>query len=69
MPTLGLHFGFRVGFDYDHRCCCKLLCNMPSVLQQTQEVWDYMAMDCSEGRTLGPFNPTELPRCTPVSLE
>ena len=59
--TEGLRYGFRVGFDYHHRCQPSRR-NMASALEQPQVIRDYLAVECSEGRVLGPLDPLALPQ-------
>lgn len=48
-------------FDY-RRHCQPSRHNMASVLEQPQVIRDYLAAKCSEGRVLGPLDPTALPQ-------
>ena len=59
--TEDLQYGFRVGFDYHHRCQPSW-CNMVSALEQPQVIRDYLATECSEGQVLGPLDPSTLPQ-------
>lgn len=56
----GIRFGFRVGYTY-HHSPRKSRQNMPSALQKPDVIRDYLAKECSEGRVLGPLDPSEFP--------
>ena len=56
----GIRFGFRVGYAY-HHSPRKSRQNMPSALEKPEVIRDYLAKECSEGRVLGPLDPSEFP--------
>ncbi|KAL5494055.1 hypothetical protein EMCRGX_G015325 [Ephydatia muelleri] len=53
----GLRQGFRVGFDYAHSGCQRASSNMHSAREHAQVIREYLAVECSEGRVVGPLNP------------
>ncbi|KAL5493834.1 hypothetical protein EMCRGX_G015066 [Ephydatia muelleri] len=53
----GLRQGFRVGFDYAHSGCQRASSNMHSARKHAQVIREYLAVECSEGRVVGPLNP------------
>ena len=53
----GLRQGFRVGFDYAHSGCQRASSNMHSAREHAQVIREYLAVQCSEGRVVGPLNP------------
>ena len=57
----GIRFGFRVGYTYQHPCRTSSR-NMPSALERPEVVREYLATECSEGRVLGPLDPTKFPQ-------
>ena len=59
--TEGLWYGFRVGYDYHHRCQPARR-NMASALEQPQVIRVYLDVECNEGRVLGPLDPLLLPQ-------
>ena len=59
----GIKYGFRVGFNYSYAMSCKdAKCNMSSALDNPQVVREYLALECSEGRVLGPLVPAQFPQ-------
>ncbi len=50
----GIREGFRLGFDYSHRCESASR-NMPSVKAHPRPVQDYVGKECRAGRILGPL--------------
>ena len=59
----GIRFGFRVGFDYNASCGLSTQ-NMASTREHPQVIRDYLAIECSEGRVLGPLAPSCFPLVT-----
>ncbi|KAL5493809.1 hypothetical protein EMCRGX_G015039 [Ephydatia muelleri] len=53
----GLRQDFRVGFDYAHSGCQRASSNMHSAHEHAQVIREYLAVECSEGRVVGPLNP------------
>ena len=56
----GISFGFRVDCTYQHTCS-RFSHNMPSALERPEVIREYLAKECSEGRVLGPLDPTKFP--------
>lgn len=56
----GIRFGFRIGFDYNISCG-RTTRNMASTREHPQVIRDYLATECSEGRVLGPLDPSHFP--------
>ena len=56
----GIRFGFRIGYAY-HHSPRKSRQNMPSALEKPEVIREYLAKECSEGRVLGPLDPSEFP--------
>ena len=56
----GIRFGFRIGFDYNISCG-RTTQNMASTREHPQVIRDYLATECSEGRVLGPLDPSHFP--------
>ncbi len=54
----GIRNGFRLGFDYDAQCK-PLDRNMRSAIRQPEVVEEYLAVECGEGRIVGPLDPQE----------
>ncbi len=50
----GIREGFRMGFDYSHRCVPATK-NMPSAKAHPQPVQAYIDKECQAGRILGPL--------------
>ncbi len=65
--TSGIRYGFRVGFDCRH-ACRKSRRNMSSAQVKTEVVRDYLALECSDGRVLGPFEPSWFPQIHTSSI-
>ena len=59
----GIRFGFRVGFDYN-ASCGRSTRNMASTREHPQVIRDYLAIECSEGRVLGPLDLSCFPLVT-----
>jgi len=57
----GIRFGFRVGYTYQYPCR-RSSRNMPSALERPEVAREYLVMECSEGRVLGPLDPTKFPQ-------
>ena len=58
----GLHWGFRVGFQYNSPLK-PAQANMESANQHPEVISEYLHKECSLGRMLGPFpEPLQLPR-------
>ena len=57
----GIRQGFRIGFGGKHELC-RTSKNMPSALEKPAVIRDYLAKECSEGRVLGPLDPSCLPQ-------
>ena len=53
----GLRQGFRVGFDYAHSGCQRASSNMHSAREHAQVIREYLAVECSEERVVGPLKP------------
>ena len=56
----GIRYGFKVGFNYS-QTCRRSKKNLPSCREQPQVINDYLAVECAEGRVLGPLEPNNLP--------
>ena len=52
----GICYGFRVGSNMS-----RSKNNLPSCREQPQVINDYLAVECAEGRVLGPLEPNNLP--------
>ena len=50
----GIRHGFRVGFGGPHRCR-RAACNMASARSKPEVIREYLAVECSDGRVLGPL--------------
>ena len=57
----GIRHGFRVGFGGPHRCR-KAAGNMASARSKPEVIREYLAAECSNGRVLGPLDPTHFPQ-------
>ena len=55
----GIKSGFRVGFNGLHTRSASN--NMLSAMEKPKVIRDYLAKECSEGRVLGPLDPTQFP--------
>ena len=55
----GIKSGFRVGFNGLHTRSASN--NMLSAMEKPEVIRDYLAKECSEGRVLGPLDPTQFP--------
>ena len=56
----GIRDGFRVGFNYTVGVR-RAPVNMASAAEHPEVVKDYLAVECSEGRVLGPLDPQDFP--------
>ena len=60
----GIKNGFRVGYNYEEvNQLCSSPANMASAMQHPEVIREYLAKECSEGRVLGPLDPTQFPLC------
>ena len=58
----GIKNGFRVGYNYEEvNQLCSSPANMASAMQHPEVIREYLAKECSEGRVLGPLDPTQFP--------
>ena len=58
----GIRDGFRIGFNYSQAPHIRSShSNMQSALQRPEIVREYLAKECSEGRVLGPLDPSLYP--------
>lgn len=58
----GIRDGFRIGFDYNLAPQLRNACsNMQTAIQRPEVIRKYLAEECSEGRVLGPLNPSLYP--------
>ena len=57
----GIKEGFRVGFDYHHRCQAAPH-NMASAREHPDVVSKYLALECAKGRVVGPLESELLPQ-------
>lgn len=58
----GIKCGFRIGFDYRKQADTRSLSNnMLSAREHPEVVNEYLARECSEGRVLGPLDPSQYP--------
>lgn len=47
--------GFQIRFHYDRSCRSSSTHSMVSALERSQIIWDYLALEYSEGRVMGPL--------------
>ena len=58
----GIRQGFRIGYEYSKEAPTRRsLSNMSSARERPEVIREYLAEECSEGRVLGPFDPSRFP--------